>query len=412
MKRYDVIVAGAGPAGSTTARECASRGLSVLLLDKAVFPRDKPCGGGVNLRAARLLPFDLGPVVERVIRGMYVSVCQSQGFLRYGDEPLSFLTQRRFLDSYLVARAQDAGAVLRERAAVRAIEPDGPCLVVRAGSEAFVTRTLVAADGANGPTGKLAGLTIQRWKAFALEANVTPAGGVPSQWRDVFAVDVGSVPGGYGWLFPKGDHVNVGVGGWPSIGPTLRRRLDTLTRFYGLEPAGFWGLRGHPLPVRRPGATLTQGPVLAVGDAAGLLDPLTGEGIYSAIWSGIVAARHLTALVDGRAPDLLGYQREVERVLLVELDAALQFRDVFHLAPGLWAGLVRRSPRVWRAVCSLIAGDQTYAGIKGRWSFLPLGVDVATDAIRAAARRMHRLGGEDTPPPDRFLRRWSQADAL
>lgn len=83
MPTYDIIVVGAGPAGSTAARECATLGLSVLLLDKAQFPRDKPCGGGVSSRAAGLLPFDLAPVVEQTIRSIYLAWGSQPGFTRH-----------------------------------------------------------------------------------------------------------------------------------------------------------------------------------------------------------------------------------------------------------------------------------------------------------------------------------------
>src|SRR5947209_8253767 len=239
MTLYDVIVAGAGPAGSTAARECASAGLSTLLLDRAVFPRDKPCGGGVNLRAARLLPFDLAPVAERPISGMRISICQGRSYLRYAPEPISYVTQRRLLDLYLAERAESAGAVFRQRAEVRGVEHSRANVVVRAGSEVFAGKTLVVADGANGPTAKLAGLQIDRSKEIALEGNITPEDSYPEDWRDVYGIDVGAVPGGYGWLFPKGDHVNIGVGGLASIGPSLRTRLDRLTRYYGFDARGF-----------------------------------------------------------------------------------------------------------------------------------------------------------------------------
>ena len=71
--KYDVIVVGAGPAGSTTARECAARGLSVLMLDRAEFPRDKPCGGGITVRASRMLPFSIGPAVELAINDVHLT---------------------------------------------------------------------------------------------------------------------------------------------------------------------------------------------------------------------------------------------------------------------------------------------------------------------------------------------------
>src|SRR3989304_6772450 len=115
MMRSDGSVGGAGPAGSTTARECAERGLSVLLLEKAAFPRDKPCGGGVSVRAARLLPFDLSPVVERTAYGVRFSLRQSRGFVCSSSEPLTFITQRAALDTLLADQAVRAGAILRQR---------------------------------------------------------------------------------------------------------------------------------------------------------------------------------------------------------------------------------------------------------------------------------------------------------
>ena len=104
--RYDVIVVGAGPAGSTTARECASRGLSVLMLEKAEFPRDKPCGCALTARVGDLLPFELTPVVERVIYGMRLSMMKrSTAFGRRSSKKIAYLTQRRHLDAFLVEQA-------------------------------------------------------------------------------------------------------------------------------------------------------------------------------------------------------------------------------------------------------------------------------------------------------------------
>ena len=170
--RYDVIVVGAGPAGSTAAREAAARGLSVLLLDKAEFPRDKPCGG-VNVRTQRLLPFALGSVAERAIHGMRITLRQGRGFTRSYPEPVAHLTQRRRLDAFLVEEAVAAGSVLRERAALKAIERRGDGVLVWVEGAAFEGRALVGADGANGRTARLCGLEGERWLVVALEGNVT-----------------------------------------------------------------------------------------------------------------------------------------------------------------------------------------------------------------------------------------------
>lgn len=366
MRRYDVIVAGAGPAGSTTARECASRGLSVLLLDRAVFPRDKPCGGGINVRAARLLPFDLDPVIERTATGVRFSVKLSRAFERTYPASITHMTQRSRLDAFLVERATDAGAILRERAPVRAVARHHGELIVSAGTEVFRGRALVAADGANGPTARLAGLSPDRRMGIAFEGNVTDDRAA-AEWQSTIGLDLASTPGGYGWLFPRAGHVNVGVGGWLREAPGLRARLLRLARFYGLDPDGLWNLRGHHLPVRRPGSPLASDNVLLAGDAAGLLDPLTGEGIHAAIWSGRAAARHLEALLDGRIPDLRPYAREVEATLGADLAIAGWLQCVIDRFPRAFLALVEREPTAWHLICEILRGDETYAGYARRF---------------------------------------------
>ncbi|MGH3041912.1 MAG: FAD-dependent oxidoreductase, partial [Gaiellaceae bacterium] len=121
MERYDVIVVGAGPAGSTCAHRLASAGASVLLVDRARFPRDKPCGGGVTGRAARLLPFSLAPVVEDTVTSVRMRLRYGSWFERGEGAPLVLMTQRLRLDAYLVEQAVDAGAELRDGLKVESV---------------------------------------------------------------------------------------------------------------------------------------------------------------------------------------------------------------------------------------------------------------------------------------------------
>ena len=122
MKRYDAIVVGAGPAGSTAAYRLASAGADVLLLDRARFPRDKPCGGGVTGRAARLLPFSIEPVVEHVVSAVDLRLRYRKSLARGNGDPLVYMTQRKRLDHFLVQKAVEAGAELREGVKVSDLE--------------------------------------------------------------------------------------------------------------------------------------------------------------------------------------------------------------------------------------------------------------------------------------------------
>lgn len=380
---YDVIVVGAGPAGSTTARESAARGMSVLLLDRAEFPRDKPCGGGVNVHTAQLLPFDLRPVVERTIFELEVSVRAKPGYVRRSAEPLSYMTQRRKLDAFLVEQAIERGVTFRERAPLRDVEQDKNWITVRAGSGVFRGRALIGADGANGKTARLTGVPVERTLGIALEGNVDLDSGHADRWRQRYAVDVGSAPGGYGWLFPKANHANIGVGGnWP-VGPSLRERLERLTCFYGFSPDALSGVNGHPLPVYRPGTSVQKGNVALVGDAAGFVDPLTGEGIFSAVRSGQIAARHLASYVSGAVDDLSGYGRDIEKDVIADLLVSIQLHQIFHLAPPVAAEIVKRSSRAWRLVCGLLTGRTAYVDVKQRSRTLAHAIDVLAAVGRA-----------------------------
>ena len=291
MERFDVAVVGAGPAGAMTAYRLARAGARVLLIDKARFPRDKPCGGGLTLRAVKELPFSVDPVVEDVVTRVTCRLRYGRSFDREGRTALCLMTQRRRLDHYLVERAQEAGAEFRDGVRVHVasdtrLDVDGQTVDVE---------TLVGADGANGVTARTLALGGDIVPGVALEGNVR-YGVVPrEQYSGRMVIELAILPGGYGWIFPKGDHVNVGVGGWGSEGPRLRTQLNELCTAYGIDADDVTDLRGHRLPLRRPTTRLARGRALLVGDAAGLVDPVSGDGIYEAFISGRLAADAISA---------------------------------------------------------------------------------------------------------------------
>ncbi len=397
---YDVIVVGAGPAGSTAARECAERGLSVLLVERAELPRDKPCGGGVTARAASLLPFDISPVVETVASVLHITSPGSRPLARHSPQDLVYLTQRRHLDTLLAERAQEAGVKLLQRTRVTHVERHRAHVVVRANGETFKGSTLVAADGANGRTAKLAGVDVRVSHYVAIEGNITPDSGVPERWKNALGLHIGDVPGGYGWLFPKGDHLNVGVVGWRSAGPNLRDKLTHPVRFYDFDPTNLWGVRGYRLPLRWPGSPLEVGNVALVGDAAGLVDPVSSEGIHSAIWSGRSAAQHLAAYVGGEARDLSGYSQEVQCRLVPELRVARQLHDVLYLWPGLFLGIDRRTSIFYRAASRLVRGDLTYVGASRKAVLVWPVVELVSSLVRVAPSFLRIADSRRFPRPE------------
>ena len=377
MTTYDAIVAGAGPAGSTAARLLAAQGARVLLLDKARFPRDKPCGGGVTLAAANEGDIDLSPVIERTVHNVHVSLRHGKPFVRSSELPLAYMTQRCRLDAYLAQQAVAAGAEFRDGLGIRELEIKDNSVLVRANGAAYRARALIGADGANGIVAKAAGFTTSGDAAVALEANVPAEGELVERWRDAIALDFGGTPGGYAWLFPRGDHLNVGVGGWRWIGPTLRARLSALCRFLELDESKLFGLRGYHLPLRAPGAPVVRGPVLLVGDAAGLVDPLSGEGIHAAFWSGRLAAESIASTLSGETSDFGSYERAVREQIERELVMSRKLQTLFQRFPRPCVALMRRSDRFWGALVGFVRGTNDYTQFRRRLGPLAWAIDGA-----------------------------------
>jgi geranylgeranyl reductase family protein len=388
VKKYDVAVAGAGPAGSMAARQLATRGARVLLLDKQRFPRDKPCGGGVTLRAASVQDVDLTPVIERTVHGARFSLRLGDTFDRTFEAPLTHLTQRCRLDAYLAERAAAAGADFHDGEAVREVET-GAGVTLRTDRDVYAARVLIGADGANGLTGKSLGLRPDYEEAVALEANVPYPAGVPAEWRDVVALDLGGTAGGYGWVFPKGDHLNIGVGAWKYAAFTLRPKLAEVARRFGFAESRLENIRGHHLPVRIAGTPIASGPAAVVGDAAGLIDPLSGEGIHMAFASGRLAADEALRVLSGERDDMTGYQEAVDRELQTELTVSRRLQELFNFAPPPYLAMMRRSDKFWRFFCHLIRGEMTYLDFVRMIGPLRLAMDAFADV--AQRRRLRKV---------------------
>jgi geranylgeranyl reductase family protein len=355
VPRYDVIVVGAGPAGSTCAYRLASAGASVLLLDRARFPRDKPCGGGVTGRAARLIPFSIAPVVEDTVTSVQMRLGYGNWFERGEDDPLVLMTQRLRLDAYLVERAAEAGAELREGVKAEKVDALAGRVEVAAGGERFSAEAVIGADGVNGISARALGLGGNQAVGVALEGNVSYER-LGEGYRGRAVLELGVVPGGYGWVFPKGDHANVGLGGWEREGPRLREHLSALCAAHGVAPGDLGGVRGYRLPLRSPRSTLARGRAAIVGDAAGLVDPVSGDGMFEAFLSAKLASEATLDLLAGRAEGLDAYGERLTRQLGTHLWASWGVKAALDRFPRT-TFRIARSRIVWRTVEKLVRGE-------------------------------------------------------
>jgi flavin-dependent dehydrogenase len=187
-------------------------------------------------------------------------------------------------------------------------------------------------------------------RGVALEGNCRYGELDAARYRGRAVIELGVVPGGYGWVFPKGDHANVGVGGWGTEGPRLREHLARLCAEHGLTLEQLADVRGHRLPMRRPRSPLAAGRTLLVGDAAALVDPLSGDGIYEAFVSAELAAECLLA---ERAEE---YERRLLDALAPHAGASWGAKVALDRFPRT-TFRVARVPRVWDVVAGLLGGE-------------------------------------------------------
>ncbi len=296
---YDLIVIGAGPAGASAARTAAQLGLKTLLLEKEKAPRNKLCGGGVTPKVLKLFDFNLPDgLVEYTAKSARVHVGE-KCFNFETDGPLVYMTSRIRFDAFLTEKAVEAGAEFRDGAVVNRIEKTDSHVEVKTPNSTFQSKMLIGADGMSGPTAIYGGF-YDRWKphyvAYAIESEV-PVGekeiqdfGGPESYFDLY---FGVSAAGYGWVFPKDDHLTVGVG------CRLSRLRDAQGLFNGFvkqipELAGrdIPKPKAHLIPLGGAAKVpLATDRILLAGDSAGFAEPLLGEGIYFSILGAQIAAQ-------------------------------------------------------------------------------------------------------------------------
>jgi flavin-dependent dehydrogenase len=259
------------------------------------------------------------------------------------------MTQRRRLDAFLAEQAAAVGAELRQGARVEGLAVDGTGVTARVGGDAVRAGAVIGADGANGVVARSFGLGDGIVRGVALEGNV-PLAALAGDLERTAVIELAVVPGGYGWVFPKGDHANLGVGGWGSEGPALRGHLARLATEHGVDPDSLTDVRGHRLPMRPLGTPPAAGRVLLVGDAAGLVDPLSGDGMYEAFVSARLAA---DAILAG---DLDSYASALAAALDRHAAASWAAKRAFDRHPrAVFAAA--RAPGVFTVVAGLLCGD-------------------------------------------------------
>jgi geranylgeranyl reductase family protein len=296
MKRWDTLIVGAGPAGCAAAYDLAAAGRSVLLLDKAEFPGHKACAGGLTRKSLRALRYSVAPIVRATLSEIVVERRRGQSATLSSRSSVCAMTVRQELDAFCLEQALATGAQLIRIGTLTGVEEGTDGVAIHTAETSIRGRFLIGADGANSRVRQLLGGEDPPWfrRGFALEAEVRPQGGSGSS----LVFDLSPVGRGYGWIFPKRDHLNIGLYTESAEEKLNRRGLMAYIgeRFAGAQAGD---VTGQYLGFGAEDAPPARGHVFLVGDAGGFADPLTGEGIYGAIASGQAAAAAIHAHLRG-----------------------------------------------------------------------------------------------------------------
>src|SRR3972149_2668884 len=368
---YDVIVVGGGPGGSTAVRFCAKAGLKTLLIEKERLPRYKPCGGCLSTKTVHLLGFDLSPVIENTIHGAKFTYCSEDPFYIESKDPIAFLVMRDRFDQFLVNKALEDGAAIREGEKVTRVEEKGDGVEVEFGEgERLHCRYLIGADGAESIVARSLRLSPPRndGNGIAIESEIPFDSSIhfPRRELQFINLDFGRVPNGYGWVFPKKEWLSIGIGGMFRETKKINPRQYYKSFLKGLDyiPEGKTGkVMGHPLPsLYDEKQKVSHGRILLVGDAAHLVDPLQGEGIYYAIRSGMLAGEAILGSNEkGISPSDL-YPDSVRLHIFENLKWALRFSRIVFRFTKLSYRTLKHYPELGDFYLQVLEGKETYQG--------------------------------------------------
>lgn len=383
---YDVIVVGAGIGGATVAYELGQRGLRVLVLERQRLPRYKACGGGVGRRVLESFPFPLDHVIEDEVLEARASF-RGWGYVRHqlADRPI-VMVMRDKLDYAVLQQAQ---ADVRDEVTVTAVHEAYPepgrrdqagVTVETADGHSYRTRYVVGADGAGSIVARSLGLRRGARMGVALEAEVPVEEAILHRWRGAALFLFGTMSKGYLWVFPKGDHLSVGVGTLGRAEHRLREHLRRQMARLGIDVSDA-PMHGHPLPICTRTEPLQSRRCVLVGDAAGLLDPLTGEGIRHAIHSARLAADAIAA------DELDRYTRLVQIRIGAALRQALGLAVIFYYLPFISFQLGVRNRFITPDFARMLGGELDYGDLMLRLPKYLVGV-----LGSARTRRLRSMG--------------------
>lgn len=367
-EQFDAVVVGAGPSGSITSYFLSRKGLKVALVDKKDINKDKICGGGVSNYALQELPFSLPKnIIEQRIKGVRFIAPNNDLFMKKESHYLGVTVYRNVFDGYLLEKSIDSGTVFYPNNAVKHITKENNSYIV---DRKFKAKYLVGADGANSIIKKTFGIgPKQNTKLVSLRLFYA----VQKKNKENIAFDPECLNfyfldklKGYNWIFPLKDAFNVGlysIDANPSSKLLLQKFL--LKNFQGSRFKNI-KIEGFPIPIAKLPKHFSRNNVFMTGDAAGLIDPVTGEGIHYAIRSGKIVAdtilKDQELSLDEKAEDY--YKLQLQKDIIPDLMLSYKLKNFLDLFFGknisLMFKIIKRNPFIFNYIEEIAIKNSYY----------------------------------------------------
>jgi geranylgeranyl reductase family protein len=362
MKSFDVAIIGSGPAGASAAIKLAEKGISTVIIEKETLPRYKTCGGGFAYRGRRKMPFDVSEVIEKEFFRVD-AYFKKAGVHVFSErtEPVISMVMRDDFDKFLVDKAKEKGITLLENHKLKNIT-FAENIILHTSQGDVKTKFVIAADGVLSATAKLSGWEETRLLIPALEYEVEVHKEDYERLSKSVRLDFDAIPMGYGWSFPKKNHLSIGLASFRKLKVDFKQLYrEYLTDTLGIKEVINEEMHGFQIPVSPRTDGFVKKNVFLVGDAAGFADPLTAEGISNAIFSGVMAAE---ALIEGDLDSELSaeiYNKKLNESLIPELKTGVRLSKLFYENEKIRNFLIKKyGDKICEAMTQILMGERTY----------------------------------------------------
>lgn len=362
MTEFDVAIVGSGPSGASTAFYLAQQGIKTVILEKETLPRYKTCGGGFSFKGRRNLPIDVSSVVELEFNSIDLYLANKQHYTSTRENPIVSLVMRDVFDELIVTKAKELGVTIIENCTVSSIIKTNDGAVLHTSKEPVTAKYIIAADGAFSSVAKMAGWKEDtRMMIPALEYEIEVGDEDYERLSKEIRFDIDGVPSGYGWCFPKKNHLSIGVCVFKKKSPNIKELCQKYIEYLGITEIKNITKHGSQIPVSPRTDGFVKNNIFLIGDSAGFTDPITAEGISNAIYSGKMVAEAILECNGNISLAAELYEAKLEESLLPQLKVAFKVSKFLYQQKTIRNVVMKKyGQKFTDALTDICMGDKTY----------------------------------------------------